>query len=194
MEKEKVSLDITGFYISTDNDIVPFELEAFPDRDFFRNVGSTSRTGLETAVTVTPLNYLTVQGAYTFSDFTYEEDGTTENEIEGKALPGVPKHQASANISYNNPKIATVKLTNYWRDAFFANDNNTASEGAAWINNLHLSKPLEFDVWTVTPFFEINNIFDTEYSDNVRLNAFGGRYFEPAPGRNFHFGVRFLIN
>jgi iron complex outermembrane recepter protein len=27
------------------------------------------------------------------------------------------------------------------------------------------------------------------YYDNIRLNAFGGRFYEPAPGRNFYFGL-----
>ena len=30
----------------------------------------------------------------------------------------------------------------------------------------------------------INNVLDADYNDNVRINAFGGRHFEPAPGRN----------
>jgi iron complex outermembrane receptor protein len=35
----------------------------------------------------------------------------------------------------------------------------------------------------------VTNVFDEEYTANVRLNAFGGRYFEPAPGRNGYAGV-----
>ena len=38
-----------------------------------------------------------------------------------------------------------------------------------------------------------NNIFNVDYSDNIRINAFGGRFYEAAPGRevyaqlNYHF-------
>jgi iron complex outermembrane receptor protein len=35
----------------------------------------------------------------------------------------------------------------------------------------------------------INNLFNTTYYDNIRLNAFGGRFYEPAPGRNFYLGL-----
>jgi iron complex outermembrane receptor protein len=38
-------------------------------------------------------------------------------------------------------------------------------------------------------FAGINNLFNTRYFDNIRLNAFGGRYYEPAPGRNVFFGL-----
>ena len=36
--------------------------------------------------------------------------------------------------------------------------------------------------WQLGPYVNLSNLTDTEYNDNVRLNAFGGRYFEPAPG------------
>ena len=35
----------------------------------------------------------------------------------------------------------------------------------------------------------INNLFNVRYFDNIRLNAFGGRFYEPAPGRNVYFGI-----
>ena len=41
----------------------------------------------------------------------------------------------------------------------------------------------------ISPFVGINNLFDETYSDNLRINAFGGRFFEPAPDRNIYAGV-----
>ena len=41
-----ISGNIAFFYIDTNSDLVPFELEEFPDRDFFRNAGSTDRFGI----------------------------------------------------------------------------------------------------------------------------------------------------
>ena len=34
-----------------------------------------------------------------------------------------------------------------------------------------------------------NNLLDVNYFDNIRINAFGKRYYEPAPKRNVHFGL-----
>jgi len=45
--QDRFQFDLTWFYIKTKNELVPFELEAFPDREFFRNAGETSRNGLE---------------------------------------------------------------------------------------------------------------------------------------------------
>jgi len=46
---------------------------------------------------------------------------------------------------------------------------------------------------TILPFLGINNAFDTKYNDNIRINAFGGRYYEPAPGINIFGGIRVEI-
>ena len=36
----------------------------------------------------------------------------------------------------------------------------------------------------------IANLLDEEYNSSVVVNAFGGRYFEPGPGRTVHAGLR----
>ncbi|RMG81562.1 MAG: hypothetical protein D6714_12770, partial [Bacteroidetes bacterium] len=41
--------ELTGFFIRTNDEIVPFELPAFPGRLFFRNAGKTRRLGVEAA-------------------------------------------------------------------------------------------------------------------------------------------------
>jgi iron complex outermembrane receptor protein len=39
-------------------------------------------------------------------------------------------------------------------------------------------------------FISINNLTNTKYFDNIRINAFGSRYYEPASGLNFMLGIR----
>ena len=41
----------------------------------------------------------------------------------------------------------------------------------------------------ISPFIGINNFFDESYNANVRINAFGKRFFEPGPDRNLYAGV-----
>jgi iron complex outermembrane receptor protein len=40
------------------------------------------------------------------------------------------------------------------------------------------------------PFVGINNALGATYNDNIRINAFGGRYFEPAAGTTVFGGLR----
>jgi iron complex outermembrane receptor protein len=39
------------------------------------------------------------------------------------------------------------------------------------------------------PYVGINNLFNEYYNSNIRINAFGGRYYEPAPERNVYAGI-----
>ena len=41
----------------------------------------------------------------------------------------------------------------------------------------------------INPYLGVNNLFNKDYSDNIRINAFGGRFYEPAPKRNFYLGI-----
>ena len=41
----------------------------------------------------------------------------------------------------------------------------------------------------LTSFLGINNLLNERYFDNIRLNAFGKRYYEPAPDRNIYLGA-----
>ncbi len=41
----------------------------------------------------------------------------------------------------------------------------------------------------VSPYAAVENLFDRRYTSSVAVNAFGGRYFEPGPGRTFRVGV-----
>jgi len=46
--------------------------------------------------------------------------------------------------------------------------------------------------WGVSSFLGVNNLFDEEYNSNIRINAFGGRYLEPAPDQNGHIKILLL--
>ena len=41
----------------------------------------------------------------------------------------------------------------------------------------------------VVPFVSVLNLFDERYASSVVVNAFGGRYFETAPGRHLIVGL-----
>ena len=47
----------------------------------------------------------------------------------------------------------------------------------------------KIDNFTISSFFGINNLFNQDYNSNVRINAFGARYYETAPGRATYLGI-----
>ena len=40
------------------------------------------------------------------------------------------------------------------------------------------------------PYVGVDNLFDRDYYDNLRINDNFGRYYEPAPGRTLYAGVK----
>jgi hypothetical protein len=49
---------------------------------------------------------------------------------------------------------------------------------------LRVSHELQDGKWLIRLHVGINNLFDEDYNNNIRINASGSRFFEPAPDRN----------
>ncbi|PRP68143.1 TonB-dependent receptor family protein [Nonlabens agnitus] len=177
------------FYIRTSDDLVPFEIAQFPNRTFYRNAGSTNRYGLELSGEMLLLQSVTLNGSYTFSQFEYDEYTLDQNDLSGNLLPGIPKHTAALGLTYQATNQLTIQWNNTYRGSLFADDANATQVEDAIISNINLGYPIEFNGVNLTLRTGVNNLFDTQYFDNIRINAFGNRYYEPAPGINFYTGL-----
>ncbi len=177
------------FYIKTDDDLVPFEIEAFPDRTFFRNAGSTNRKGLELSYLRQLTNNVSLTSSYTFSDFKYDSYGIPSGDFNGNALPVVPKHKGLVSLLYQNEKL-TAKIEGNYIGSLYTNDANSVEVGGYTLVNLNFGYKFMLGKQVLQPFLGVNNLFNTEYNDNIRINAFGGRYYEAAPGFNVFGGLR----
>src|SRR5690606_7374722 len=94
---------LSVFHIDLKDELVPFELPAFPGRTFYSNAGRSDRNGVETAVAWQHENGLGVELSYTWSDFTFDEFiDESGNDVSGAELPGLPRHFGYAGISYRS--------------------------------------------------------------------------------------------
>ena len=193
--KSKVfSFDIALFYISTKDDITSYEIDMFPGRTFYRNAGKTKRKGLEFSGSISINENLLMNATYSFSDFKYDTYTTTNGNFDDNQLPGIPKHMAALSWLFNNNKGLKIRLSNQYIGNLYANDSNTTNVKGYIKTDLNIgySKPLKN--LTLSPFLGINNLFNSEYNDNIRINAFGNRFYEPAPKFNIYGGLRLLQN
>lgn len=193
--KGKIGLlqyNLVGFYINTKDDLVPFELEAFPDRDFFRNAGETLRRGVEVETALKVLDAkdtkINMTVSYAFSNFTYANFQTGETNLEGKFLPGIPKHKTTMGLQYVHRSNFHASVSANLVGAQFANDSNATQVAGYELLNVRTGYTFNLRNAQVQPYLGINNLLDEKYTDNVRINAFGGRFFEPAPGFNAYGG------
>ncbi|MCX7833925.1 MAG: TonB-dependent receptor [Ignavibacteria bacterium] len=114
---KKFNYEATFFYLKTDNDFNRFRIPGRPLETFYRNTDSlgnslgSERFGSEIYFRLRPIEQVTFQVAYTYSNFKYRvkvperiimDDTTIFKYIEdGKFLPNSPEHQAYIDLQYN---------------------------------------------------------------------------------------------
>lgn len=182
--------DLALFSVEVDDALVPFELAAFPDREFYRNAGSTQKNGFEAAVHLQLLEDLIARVSYTFSDFSYEAFELDGSDFSGNRLPGVPVHFGNLQLEYHHASGVGAVWNTRYVGAMKADDRNLTTIGDYHVSDLRLRWTHQIKRWELEIFAGLNNIFDQRYASNIRINAFGGRYFEPAPTRNAYAGLR----
>ena len=184
-----VFYEVVIFHIDLEDELIPYELPAFPGRTFFQNAGKSSRQGIETALSWRSESGLGVDVSYTYSDFTYDEFmDDSGNDFAGKQLPGLPRHFGYLGLSYQSEKGLYGTVEASYSGSLYANNANDVSVDSYVVSNIRTGYRMHTGRWLFEPYVGINNLFDTTYNSNIRVNAFGGRYYEPAPERNIYVG------
>lgn len=179
-----LNYDIAVYSMNIEDRLTPFSTDEGGDRTFYRNAGRNLHQGIEFALDLTPVKGLTLSTMHTSNAFEYKDD-----ELSGARLPGVPDSRTQLSGRYDSKSLwARVSFEHV--SSYFVNDANTELNEAYQVVDLNLGHPgLRAGTLTLQPFFTINNLFDAHYSGSVIINAFGGGYYEPAPGRTFQLGV-----
>ena len=188
----RVTYTASVFHSLTDGAIIQF-LET-NGRAFFRNAGRTQNDGIELGLAARAASWLDLSAAWTFSSYTFTDyrvqNGATVDTLDGRTQPGVPDHFVRLGLRAHW-QGASIDVDHTLSSAMWADDRNTQRiEGwgsgvvnvrASWsgtVRDLHLQ-----------PFVAVNNLTSESYVGAVTLNGAGGRTIEPAPLRNFYFGM-----
>jgi len=191
-----LSYDVAVFKTWVNDIMLPFRTEAGGDRDFFRNFGSTEHTGFELFLLYSPLNWISLQTAYSWSYFIFSDEGfdSGATSVKGNRIPGIPRSRLSsfALFRYNSLRLS---LEHDYSSSFFVNNQNTVRNESYHLFNVNVSlQQIQLGRGLhITPYVQLNNVFNEQYNGSVIINAFGGRFFEPAPGRNFVAGISLAI-
>ena len=180
----KTRMEANVFFIESTNEILPYELEAFPGRAFYRNAGATQRWGVEVFGSY-QWEKLELQASMTQAQYRFAENGT----LKDTTLPGIPNSQFFLQLGYTPLENWQFQLTGEHIGSLYADTANAVQIEAFQKVRFQGGKTTALGDLELNLFAGINNLFDVRYFDNIRLNAFGGRYYEPAPGRNFFVGL-----
>ena len=128
-------------------------------------------------------------GAYTLADYTFTEFRTETDTLDGNTIPGIPKHRAHLSLRYTSPQGVWAALDYNYSSSLTTNDANSAFADSWMTTNVRVGWDVRVGRTTLRPFVSVLNVFDESYVGSVVVNAFGGRFFEPAPGRNAVIGL-----
>ena len=187
-----MSYDVAAYDMRIDDELIPFEVASAAGRQFYRNAGTARHRGMDASATAMLAADVRVHGTYSFTDARYVTytvvSGTRTTSYATNRVPGVAPSIASLSLDVGDPNSRFVSVEERYRSNILVNDANTASAPASIITNLRGS----MRVGPTSLFGGIGNLFDAVYDTSVSINAFGGRYFDPAAGRTFYVGIDLL--
>jgi iron complex outermembrane receptor protein len=156
-------------------------------RAFFVNAGKIHNDGAELGLTVTPVDGLTLSGAYTLAHYRF----ATGDALDGNRLPGVPDHFWRMGLRTNLFHGLYVDADHTISSSLAADDANfiVIDAWGAGVTNLRLGWTGNAGSMQLAPFVGFNNLWDRRYIGSVTLNGNGGRVIEPAPGRVIYIGT-----
>jgi len=192
--KSIIEYQLAIFQIQVEDELVPYELGQFPDRDFYRNAGASVRNGLEFGLTINSNVGLTSYTSYTYSDFSYDEYISNGIDFSGNILPAIPKNLLFQEFRYTHAIGFNIILNARYVGEMYANDANSTLIDDFININLRLGHNILIEDWEISPFLGINNLSNSKYFGNIRINGFGERFYEPAPTFNLYGGLRIRFN
>lgn len=198
-----ILFEATLYNYIIDDEIVPFEVLG---EVFFRNAAKTNRVGLEVGLSTEITKGLRFQGAYTFSNFKYDEYiartiefDTTGNlvfidrDFTGNYAPSVPEHNISLNLSYEYPfarnvtgflKGGFVSVSGMWVD-----DQNTQKTDGYQLFNSTIGLDVALGNFSLMINGGLYNIFDQSYVGFVNINSARKEFYEAGEPQNFFAGL-----
>ncbi|MGI4874126.1 MAG: TonB-dependent receptor family protein [Janthinobacterium lividum] len=169
----------------------------------FANAGDTHQRGAEVAASgylwrpaapahaASPPAGLRLWGSYAYNHFrfgTYES--ATGQDFSGNRLTGTAPHTLSAGLDFAQQLGFYLSPTVSHQASLPLNDANTEYAAGYWVFGARGGwRRTVFARLALEVYGGLDNVADRSYSLGNDLNAFGGRYFQPAPGRNFYGGT-----
>ena len=182
-----VGLDAAAFVALADDLLAPFEVG---EVTAYRNEGRARHAGVELAVSASTVavgpGRLDAAVAATFARGTFLDASPTDGSAR---VPGFPPRLLTWTATWSGFGLA-LGLDGEAASAYAADRAGDNVADAYAVVHLRLAAPnLGLGAAALTPFASLRNAADARYAGSVVVNAFGGRFVEPAPARHVAFGL-----
>ncbi len=192
----RFQFDLTLFYMMMRESIV--QQQTPRGTIIFTNAGSTDQRGIELSTDIilfddTDFLFSDIRwnNSYTYNNFVFNDYMTSSGDFSGNELTGVAPHNFLSRLSFHTKPGLYLNASFNFMDAIPLRDDNTIYSDSYQLVQFktgfktRILSDIEMDL-----YFGIDNLFDEQYSRGYDINAFGGRYYQPAPGRNWFAGIR----
>jgi iron complex outermembrane receptor protein len=180
----RLELGVAAFRFDLQQAIV---LRRAPDgAEYFENAGGTRQRGLESSLQGRVAPDLQIRLAHTWYDFRFADYRRADEDFSGNDLTGVPPHVLVATADYRPTRGFFTNLTATYTERLPLDDANTVYAGAYTV----LAARAGWRWARFEAFAGGDNLLNARYSAGHDLNAFGGRYYNPAAGRGWYVGVK----
>lgn len=168
--------------------------------EYFTNAGGTNQTGLESMIRywlIEPQEANFVRGlqlsnSYTYSHFRFREYVQGEEDFSGNELTGVPGHVLVTSLNFRLPEDFGLSVQHNFTDEIPLTDANSVYADSYNLLQAKLKWSADFgDKYALEAYAGVDNMLNEKYSLGNDINAYGGRFYNTAPLRNYYAGLVF---
>lgn len=166
-------------------------------QEYFINSGETVQKGVEILLESknfnlknTILNNFKFRFSGSFYNFKFENYQQNNTDFSGNDLTGVPRTTINSLLNFTLFKKISVDYSHFYTSKIPLNDANTFWSESSLVGNIQFRFPVDIDNTRLNVFFQIQNLYNTDYVLGFDSNAFGNRFYNPAAKRNFVMGIQ----
>jgi iron complex outermembrane receptor protein len=188
-----VAFEAVGYHMRVADELIPFEVQGQPGRDYFRNAGSAVHRGVEVSLVLRPIERLRLHASGALTDARFEEFAIGDDRFDGNRVPGVAPLSLSAGARYTIAGLTIGLDLRHQSETAVDDANGSFASAYALVGGRigygGFAIALAGRAITIAPYLGIDNALDTRYSGSIVPNAAGGRYYEPGRGRTVYGGI-----
>jgi iron complex outermembrane recepter protein len=192
---EGARLNAALFQIETDDELVVAGSSS--GRSTYQNAAQTLRRGVELSLEQQWGEQWQASLAYTYLQATYDQDfSSAGRQIEaGNRLPGVPATTLYGELLWRPSDRLSTAIEGLYRSKVYVEDSNQQRPAPGYaVFNWRVRHEQTLQQWTFGQTLRLDNLLDRDYIGSVIVAEGNGRYYEPAPGRNWYLGADLAFN
>ncbi len=159
------------------------------------NGGSSLHEGIELEYKWTfSSGLISLEGAYTFGHYTFDEFVEAGVDHGGNQLPGSPLHHTFSRLNFLPSEKLNMHIDHQWVSEVFLNDANTITGNGYQLWNMGASYLFAMGSrWDGSVSCNIHNIFNVDYASMYQINAPGAQPRYYYPGKPFSVYLNFMV-